>query len=92
MTDTENIIQRITANEQAIKSAQHQIDEMKELTNSIHELASEVKFMRNDLNKVQNDIDEIRSKPAKRYDTIVNTVITAITSGLVGFLLSIILR
>ena len=84
----EETVERITAVEQAVKSAQHQIDEMKELINSIHELASEVRYMRTDVNKMQSDIDEIKSKPKKRYDLIVTGIITALTSGIIGFVIS----
>ncbi len=88
----EEIVERITAVEQAVKSAQHQIDEMKELINSIHELASEVRFMRTDINKMQTDIDEIKAKPTKRYELILTTIITALTSGIIGFVISSILN
>lgn len=84
----EEIVERITAAEQAIKSAQHQIDEMKELINSIHELASEVRYMRTDINKMQTDIDEIKAKPTKRYELVVTAIISALTSGMLGFVIS----
>lgn len=86
--ENEKIIERITAVEQAVKSAQHQIDEMKDLINSIHDLASEVKHMRTDLNKIQTDIDTIKARPTKRYELVVTTIITALTSGIIGFVLS----
>ena len=86
--DAENILQRLTAVEQAVKSAQHQIDETKALINSIRDLASEVKHMREDVNKMQADIDTIKARPAKRYELIITTVITALTSGILGFVLS----
>ncbi len=88
----EEIVERITAVEQAVKSAQHQLDEQKELTNSIHELASEVRFMRSDINKMQTDIDEIKAKPTKRYELIVTTIITALLSGIIGFVISTVLN
>ncbi len=84
----DEIVERITANESAVKSAQHQIDEMKELINCIHELVSVVSYMQKDINKMQTDIDTIKSKPNKRYEQVVATVITAFTSGFVGYLIS----
>lgn len=86
--ENEIIIERITAAEQAVKSTQHQIDEMKDLINSIHELASELKHMRTDINKMQADIDTMKAKPTKRYELLVTTVLTALTGGFVGFILS----
>lgn len=86
--NNEDVAASIAVLEQRIKSAQHQIDEQKELINSIHELASEVRFMRTDINKMQTDIDEIKAKPNRRYELVVTTVITALTSGVFGFVIS----
>ena len=87
MTETE-IVERITKVEAAVKSAQHQIDETKELVGGIHELASEVKYMRSDLSEVKQDVAEMKAKPAKRYDLIVTGIISALTSGAGGVMLS----
>lgn len=87
MNETE-FVERLAKVEAAVKSAQHQIDETKELVGGIHELASEVKFMRSDLSDVKADVSELKSKPAKRYDLIVTGIISAVTSGAVGFLIS----
>lgn len=86
--NNEEIAASIATLEQRIKSAEHQIDDMRELTKSIHELASEVRFMRTDINKMQTDIDEIKAKPSKRYELAVSTVITALTGGIIGFVIS----
>ncbi len=88
MTDDKEIIERIVKVEQAVKSAQHQIDEQKELIGGIHELASEVKFMRVDLSEVKADVSELKAKPAKRWDAIVAAIISAICSGTVGYIIA----
>lgn len=84
----EEVAAALATLDQRVKSAQHQIDEQKELISSIHELASEVRFMRTDINKMQTDIDEIKAKPNKRYELVVTTIITALTSGVVGYVIS----
>ena len=86
--NNEEIVATLATHEQRIKSAQHQIDEMKDLINSIHELASEVRFMRTDINKMQTDIEEIKAKPNKRYELVVTAIISALTSGMLGFVIS----
>lgn len=86
--NNEEIAASIATLDQRIRSAQHQIDDMRELTNSIHELASEVRFMRTDINKMQTDIDEIKAKPSKRYELAVTSVITALTGGIAGYIIS----
>ena len=84
----EEVAAALATLDQRIKSAQHQIDEQKELISSIHELASEVRFMRTDINKMQADIDEIKAKPNKRYELVVTAIISALTSGMLGFVIS----
>lgn len=84
----EEVAAALATLDQRVKSAQHQIDEQKELISSIHELASEVRFMRTDINKMQTDIDEIKAKPNKRYELVITTIITALTSGVVGYVIS----
>lgn len=87
MNETE-YVERLAKVESAVKSVQHQVDEQKELISGIHELASEVKYMREDLSEVKKDVGELKSKPAKRYDLIVTGIISALTSGAVGFMLA----
>ena len=81
----------MTIVEQEVKSARCQIDEMKNVINSIYELTSEVKHMRTDLNKIQTDLDTVKDRPAKRYELVITTLITAFVSGIMGFVLSIII-
>ncbi len=89
--EQESILQRLTIVEQEVKSARCQIDEMKNVINSIYELTSEVKHMRTDLNKIQTDLDTVKDRPAKRYELVITTLITAFVSGIMGFVLSIII-
>ncbi len=86
--DEKELWERITATEQSLKSVHHRIDNFERLTESVYTLATEVKAMRTDLDRVCNDVDELQNKPSKRMDLIVNTVITAIASGLVGYILA----
>lgn len=86
--EEKEIWERLTSVEQSVKSAHHRIDTQQELINSVSSLASEVKYIRVDMNEVCKDVDELKSKPNKRYELIVTTIITAIASGVVGFFIS----
>nr|DAH37281.1 MAG TPA: Hemolysin [Caudoviricetes sp.]DAZ34685.1 MAG TPA: hemolysin [Caudoviricetes sp.] len=79
---------RISAVEQSIKSAHHRINDIEKLVESVHTIANEIKHMREDLNDVKERVDIIEEKPAKRWDLVVTTVVTALVSGLFGMLLS----
>ena len=89
--ENEVLIERLTKNEEAVKSAQYQINEMKELINSIHSLAGEVKYMRVDLNKLQCEIDRVKSTPLKRYEMAITAVISTVISVIIGFVASAVL-
>lgn len=86
------IWERLTAAEQSCKSAHHRIDSIEKLTESVHILAVETKAMREDLSEVKGRVDTIEGRPAKRWDLVVTTIITAITSGVVGFVISNFIR
>ena len=79
---------RISAVEQSIKSAHHRINDIEKLVESVHTIANGIKHMREDLNDVKERVDIIEEKPAKRWDLVVTTVVTALVSGFVGYLLS----
>ena len=64
------------------------INDIEKLVESVHTIANEIKHMREDLNDVKERVDIIEEKPAKRWDLVVTTVVTALVSGLFGMLLS----
>ena len=88
MENEKEIYERLTAVEQSCKSAHHRLDGIDELTQSVRDMVVEVKYMREDLSDVRERVSDIEAKPGKRYDLIVTAIITALCSGLVGFLIS----
>lgn len=80
--------ERITATEQSLKSLHHRLDNYERLAESVYTLAIELKAMRTDLDKAIEDVDELQEKPLKRMDLIVNTMLTALAGGLMGYVLS----
>lgn len=80
--------ERMTAAEQSLKSLHHRLDNYERLAESVYTLATEVKAMRTDLDKVCDDVDELQQKPSKRMELIINTIITALASGFVGYILA----
>lgn len=90
--DNESLIERLVTVEQEIKSEQHQINELKDLVQTIRDLAAGINYMRDDLDKMKEDIDTIKEKPTKRYELIVTSIISALTSGIITFVISTILH
>ena len=97
--EIKEIWERLTAGEASIKSAHKRIDHLEKLADSVHNLAvatsqvaNETKELREDYNKVDQEIQGLKEKPIKRYETVVTTILTAVCSGLVGYLLSFLLK
>lgn len=68
-----------------------QIADLKELTETVQRLALTIERQgmalsstEKKVDSVKLDVDEIKAKPAKRWDTIIAAIIT----GIVGFLLA----
>lgn len=52
------------------------------------ESASDRKHINEKLDKIDVNVESLMQKPAKRYDSVVTGIITAVIGALVGFLLS----
>lgn len=84
--------ERMASVESSVKSAHHRLDRIERIADSIHSLASEMREMRSDFTNVIGRVETIEKKPLKRYDLIVNSGITAVVSGLAGFLMSSLIK
>lgn len=71
--------------EESLKSAHKRIDSIDSLTKSVYELASSIKTMQHDIKDMSVRVKTIEEKPAKRWDLIVTTVITAVVGILAGY-------
>ena len=98
-SEIKEIWERLTAGESSIKSAHHRIDALQNLAESVHKLAlsisqiaTETKALREDYEKADGRIEKLEEKPIKRYDTFITAFITAISGGVVGYLLSLVLH
>lgn len=86
---------RLTTVEDRSKSNQHRIDEMEKRQDNLDELVGTVKVLavreeavETNVKEIKNDIKILTSKPAQRWERIVETIITVTVSALVGFLLA----
>lgn len=77
------IVERITAVEQSLKSLHKRQDHSDQLVESIVKMAAEIEHMRKDINDVAEKVDDLEAKPAKRWESIIAAVIGAV-GGSVG--------
>ena len=86
------IRERLTAVESSVKSAHHRIDNIEELTQSVKTLAVETKYLKEDISDVKEKIDVIAGRPSQILTVIITALITATISGVMGCILSHLLK
>ena len=85
LTETE---ERSKANTHRIDKLEKQQDELFNLTTSVKILAEREQNVENDVKEIKNDVKTLTSKPGKRWDSLIDKVIVALTAAIIGFLLS----
>jgi hypothetical protein len=61
---------------------------MDQLVASVAVLATEQKQFKSDLTEIKADLKVLADKPGKRWDGFVQAGITALISGIIGFMLA----
>lgn len=91
------------ANEHRFKQIEEDLKQLREKNSAEHkefynrienvekdmvESQGDRKHINEKLDKIDVNVEALMQKPAKRYDTVVTGIITAVVGALVGFLLS----
>ena len=86
---------RLTAVEDRSKSNQHRLDKVEEKQSELGDLVSSVKVLaereqnvENDVKEIKDDVKSLTSKPGKRWDNLVNQIISIIIAAVAGFILA----
>ena len=90
-----NVEHRLTEVEARSKSNAHRLDEMEKRQDKLDDLVSTVKLLADREERVETDVKEIktevktiRTAPAKRWDALVNQLITIAVAAIAGFILA----
>jgi len=88
-----DLIQTVARLEEKIEGMFKRMDEQQRLSAIIYENSSSYKLLTERIEHVltcqgnmRQEIDELRLKPGKRWDNVIDRVITALVSAAVGFL------
>lgn len=92
----ENIYEhRLTEIEERSKSNSHRLDEVEKRQDNLDELVGTVKVLavreeavENDVKEIKTDVKTLTSKPAKRWDSLVDKAIMVAVGAVLGFLLT----
>ena len=86
---------RLTEVEERSKSNKHRLDEVEKRQDNLDDLVSTVKVLavreenvENDVKEIKGDVKSLTIKPTKRWDNLINQIITVLVAGVVGFILA----
>lgn len=86
---------RLTEVEERSKSNTHRLDELEKRQDDLDELVSVVKVLavreeavENDVKEIKADVKSLTSKPAERWDSLVDKIIWAVAGAVVAYILA----
>lgn len=86
---------RLTEVEERSKSNTYRLAEVEKRQDNLDDLVSTVKVLavreenvENDVKEIKSDVKSLTGKPAKKWDNLVNQVISILVAGIVGFVLA----
>lgn len=86
---------RLTEVEERSKSNQHRLDDLEkrqdnfdDLIGSVRVLADREERVESDVKEIKDDVKTLTSKPAKRWDNVIDKVIMTLVAAVVGFVLA----
>ena len=79
--------QRCKSNTKRLDKIDKQIEEMRELMQTVASLTTEIKYMREEFNEGLSRITRLEQKPVENYNKIVMYIITTILGALLGVLI-----
>lgn len=97
--DMNALLQKIATEQvrqgEQIKTLFNNVNDMKKLTESVYDLAASVKLLTSaqktteqKVDDLSDDMESIKSKPAKRWDSVVSLAITAIVTAFITYALT----
>ena len=76
------------SNKKRIDSLEEEQKELRNLTTAVSQMVIEQKNMRDDLVEMKADVKTIKEKPAKRWDSMAEKVLSLITAAVVAWMLA----
>lgn len=77
---------RSLRNEGRIKKLESENNVLHNLATSVAVMAEQLKSMNQSIATLKNDVEEVKEKPAKRWDSLVDKIIWAVAGAVLAFL------
>lgn len=75
------------SNKRRIDNLEEEQKELRNLTQAVTQMVTEQKNMRDDLAEMKDDVKQIKEKPGRRWDSMVERVLNLITAAVVAWML-----
>ena len=75
-----------------ISDLEETVKQIQDLTVSVHEISVSISAMAKELTKQGERLEKIEAKPAQSWDKLVWIIVSAICSGVLGYLLATVLK
>ena len=89
MENIEKMVQEaLDSTKSAHKRMEKRQDNLEELTNAFSVLQNEQEHIKTDVGEIKDDVKQLVSKPAKRWDGLIDKGIAVVVGAAIGFLLN----
>lgn len=78
---------RSLRNEGRIKKLESESNVLHQLATSVAVMAEQMKTMNTSVSTLTSEVEELKDKPAKRWESLVNTIIVGVASAVLAFLI-----
>jgi hypothetical protein len=79
---------RSLRNEGRIKKLEGESSVLHQLATSVAVMAEQMKTMNTSVSALADEVEDLKEKPGKRWDSLVDKIIWAVAAALLGFLLA----
>lgn len=84
----QEVLDRSIRNEGRIKKLEGETETLRKLAISVEVMAEQMKNINKNFKSLTNDVEELKEKPGKRWDSLVNNLIWGVAGALLAFVLS----
>lgn len=95
MANEHDIEHRLTVVEGRSKANAHRLEDLEKRQDNLDDLVITVKVLatreekvESDVKEIKNDVKSLASKPAQRWESLVNQIITVVVAAIAGFILA----
>lgn len=79
---------RSKSNTKRLDKVEQKQEDLSELVGTVKVLAEREETVEADVKEIKSDVKDLTNKPAKRWDNLVNQIISIIIAAVAGFLLA----